>query len=95
MTRARTQPHWSTWQEATGLVLRGATARVAGKVALIVGTILSAANQGSVIAGGHATGVTWLRVGVNYLTPYVVASVGYLAGLRRPPGGAAEPGGGP
>jgi len=47
-----------------------------------VGTILSLVNQGSVVLGGEAGWLTWLRVGVNYLTPFVVASIGYLAGCR-------------
>ncbi len=61
---------------------RGGTARVAGLVALIVGTILSAVNQGSVIAAGHSGWVTWARVAVNYATPFIVASVGYLGACR-------------
>ena len=73
---------WSTYPQALSLVLRGATVRVAGRVALVVGTILSTANQGSVIVDGHSTLVTWLRVAVNYATPFVVASWGYLAGFR-------------
>lgn len=48
--------------------------------ALIVGSILSAINQGSVILGGDATEATWLRVFVNYLTPFVVASIGFVSG---------------
>ena len=48
----------------------------------MVGTILSAANQGSVILDGQSSWATWLRVAVNYLTPFVVASIGYLAGSR-------------
>jgi hypothetical protein len=47
-----------------------------------VGTILSGANQGWVITAGHANWATWVRVAVNYLTPFVVASLGYLAGCR-------------
>lgn len=80
------RPEWTTWSEAVGLLVRGATARAAWKVALVVGTILSAVNQGSVLAGGDATAVTWLRVGFNYCVPYVVASVGFLAACRRPDG---------
>lgn len=45
-------------------------------------------NQGSVIIGGEANWVTWIRVGVNYLTPSVVASIGYLAGCRAEGGTA-------
>lgn len=73
---------WSTYRQALSLVARGATVRVAGRVALAVGTILSVANQGTVIAEGHSSWVTWLRVAVNYITPFVVASLGYLAGCR-------------
>ena len=40
------------------LFCRGVTVGIAGRVALVVGTILSAVNQGSVILGGDATGVT-------------------------------------
>ncbi len=80
--RPARRPAWSTYRQALALVARGATVRVAGRVALAVGTILSAVNQGSVIAEGHSSWVTWLRVAVNYATPFVVASLGYLAGCR-------------
>ena len=76
------RPEWSSYPEALALFARGSTVWVAGRVALVVGTILSAANQGSVIVDGHSTWVTWVRVGVNYATPFVVASLGYLAGCR-------------
>ena len=73
------RPVWCTRRQA---LARGATVHVAGGVGLVVGTILSVTNQGSVIIGGEANWVTWIRVGVNYLTPFVVASIGYLAGCR-------------
>lgn len=80
--RTARRPVWSTYPQALSLLVRGATVPVAGRVALVVGTILSAANQGSVIGEGHSSWVTWLRVAVNYATPFVVASPGYLAGCR-------------
>ena len=76
------RPVWSTRRQALALFAPGATVRVAGGVGLVVGTILSVTNQGSVIIGGEANWVTWIRVGVNYLTPTVVASIGCLAGCR-------------
>ena len=76
------RPAWSTYRQALALLMHGATVRVGGRVALAVGTILSAANQGTVIAEGHSSWVTWVRVAVNYATPFVVASLGYLAGCR-------------
>ncbi len=51
-------------------------------MALVVGTILTVVNQGSVIAGGDATVATWIRVVVNYLVPFIVSSIGYLAPFR-------------
>lgn len=61
------------------MLLRGATARTAGPTAGVVGTVLSLVNQGSVIAGGDATPATWIRVAVNYLVPFLVASTGWLS----------------
>lgn len=75
-------PAWSTPIEACRLILRGVTFRTCVRVAIVVGTILSAVNQGSVIVGGDASAVTWLRVSVNYLVPFVVSSIGYLAPFR-------------
>ena len=89
----RARPTWSTPRQAVALFLRGSTVVVAGRVAVVVGTILSAANQGSVITAGHANWATWVRVAVNYLTPFVVASFGYLAGCRvdsTPPASTAN-----
>jgi hypothetical protein len=51
-------------------------------IALFVGTVLSLINQGSVIFGGHATDVTWIRVGTNYLVPFCVSSSGFFASQR-------------
>ena len=86
---ASSVPPWSTPTEACRLMLRGVTFRTGSRVALVVGTILTLVNQGSVILGGDASAVTWIRVAVNYLVPFVVASVGYLAPFRlRSPGSA-------
>jgi ABC-type Fe3+ transport system permease subunit len=76
---------WTTGWQATRLILSGATAHVAITVALVVGTILSLANQGSALVDGTATWVTWARVLVNYVVPYVVSSIGYLAPFRVRP----------
>ena len=82
---------WSTLRQELVLFLRGVTVRVAGRVAIVVGTILSAVNQGSVILAGDATGLTWTRIAVNYLIPFVVASIGYLAGCRAEPASPRVP----
>ena len=81
-TASRAVPAWSSPADGCRLVLRGVTFRTCARVALVVGTILTLVNQGSVIAGGDATAATWVRVAVNYLIPFVVSSIGYLAPFR-------------
>jgi hypothetical protein len=75
-------PAWSTPVDACHLILKGVTFATGVRVALVVGTILSVVNQGSVIVGGDATVVSWVRVGVNYVVPFLVSSIGYLAPFR-------------
>jgi hypothetical protein len=69
--------------EDVAQVLRGRTLRTAGPIAALVGTLLSAVNQGAVIVSGHIGAVTWARIAVNYLVPFLVASAGYLSARRR------------
>lgn len=83
------RPVWSRPREAVALLLRGATAAAVWRVALVVGTILSAANQGTVILSGQTTWATWARVAFNFVVPYVVASTGFLAACRAPSTSAA------
>lgn len=81
-----TRPHvpaWSSPLDACRLILRGVTLHTGVRVAVVVGTILTIVNQGSVIAAGDATAATWIRAAVNYLVPFVVSSIGYLAPFRR------------
>lgn len=56
------------------------------KIALVVGMILTLINQSGVIFAGHATTVTWVRCGLNFVVPFVVSNLGLLAGRRPPPG---------
>lgn len=74
---------WSTPLDACVLIAKGATFRTASKIALVVGTLLTVVNQGSVIASGDASLATWVRTVANYVIPYAVASVGYLTPFRR------------
>jgi hypothetical protein len=52
------------------------------RIALVVGTILTLINQADVIAGGDATGLTWVKVGLNFCVPFIVSNLGLLAGKR-------------
>jgi hypothetical protein len=51
-------------------------------IALVVGCILSVINQGDVIAQGHATGATALKILLNFVVPFIVSNLGVLAGDR-------------
>lgn len=73
---------WSHPVEAAMLFLRGRTARTAAPVALIVGTVLSAVNQGDVLLAGTGGTGTWVRIAINFLVPFCVASVGFLTACR-------------
>lgn len=72
------------------LFVRGRTARTAVPVAVVVGTVLSVVNQGHLLLDGGDT-ATWVRVGVNFLVPYCVASVGWLSARRIRPGEETGP----
>ena len=80
-----TAPAWATPREAYVLVFRRATLRRTLRIALLVGTILSLVNQGTVLAGGDVAIGTWLRVVANYLVPFCVSSAGFLSATRKPP----------
>src|SRR5438477_11840053 len=84
MTAPIEDVRWRRPWQAVALVCRGATARTAVPIAAAVGTLLSAVNQGAVIAAGHASTATWVRVAVNYLVPFLAASGGWLAARRSP-----------
>lgn len=64
------------------VVFSGPALRRCAPTALVVGSFLSIINQGGVITGGQATYLTWIRVALNYLIPFVVANVGYYGPER-------------
>lgn len=74
---------WRTPREALEIVLDGRLLRRTFLTALIVGTILSLINQAHVIGSGRASIGTWVRIGANYLVPFLVSNVGALLGTRH------------
>ncbi len=53
--------------------------RRTGSVALVVGTWLTAFNQGDAFWTGELDGWLWVKVTLNYLTPFAVANLGLLS----------------
>lgn len=74
----------SLWIHWCWPILSGRTRRVALPVALVVGTILLAVNQGSQLLAGEVDLVVVLRAMANYAIPYVVSSIGYLKAPSGP-----------
>jgi hypothetical protein len=75
--RPWTRPHEAFWQ-----FLCGATWRTCAPIALVVGTVLSLVNQGDVLV--MEMGSVWVavKIGFNYLIPYVTSSTGALLAVR-------------
>lgn len=71
---------WETYSQASRLFLSGVTAWSAASIALVVGTWLSFLNQGGPIIHGHPP---WVKIVLNFATPFTVASCGFLAARRR------------
>ena len=80
MEHAALPTTWVSYRDAIRLFCRGATFPTAGRIALVVGTWLSLMNQGGPIVHGHPP---WVKLVLNYLTPFTVASLGFLAARRR------------
>jgi hypothetical protein len=51
-------------------------------VAVVVGTALCAINQLDVLLAGRASGITWLKIALTYLVPFLVANYGILTASR-------------
>lgn len=83
---------WRRPGEALRLLVTGRTVRPAAPVAAVVGTVLSAVNQGAEMTGGRMTWASGVRIAVNYLVPFCVASYGYLGAWRTPGPEPEEPG---
>ena len=51
-------------------------------IALVVGTILAAINQGDVLLRGDFTPLVAVKLALNYLVPFAVSSLGFISARR-------------
>ncbi len=51
--------------------------------AIVVGTLLTAINQGNIIAGGAFPAALWWKIPLTYCVPFCVATWGALINSRR------------
>ena len=73
MTRGRTA------REAMSFCMQRRNLRRTLSIALVVGFVLTAINQGGVISSGHATTATWIRCALNFVVPFLVSNAGLLS----------------
>ena len=69
-------------RRAIDVCSRPANLRRTTRIAAVVGVILTLINQGDVIIHGNATALTGVKVGLNFVVPFIVSNLGVLAGDR-------------
>jgi hypothetical protein len=69
-------------RDALAFCLERRNLRRTVRIALVVGVVLTAINQGGVIAAGHASSATWVRCALNFVVPFLVSNAGLLSGRR-------------
>jgi fatty-acid desaturase len=77
-------PTWRTAKQALGVVLYRRHLSQTVLITAVVGSVLFAINHLDTVLNGAATAVTWVKVGVTYLVPFVVSNIGLLVGTHRP-----------
>jgi hypothetical protein len=71
---------WRFWYVTCS---RRANLRRTVRIALVVGTVLTAINQGDVLLGGEGTPATAIKIPINFLVPFVVSNLGVISGARN------------
>ncbi len=69
-------------RDACAFCLRRRNLRRTLPIALVVGVVLTAINQGDIIASGDATTATWVRSALNFVVPFLVSNAGLLSGRQ-------------
>ncbi len=75
---------WSHVSEIPRVCLDGRNWPKSVGACVVVGTLLFLINQSQVVFSGQATVATWVRIGLSYLVPFVVANYGIVTASRRP-----------
>ncbi|MEA3057398.1 MAG: hypothetical protein QOF34_213 [Sphingomonadales bacterium] len=70
----------SSRREALGRTFAGPSVRRSLAVALVIGSVLNAINQGAEIANGQWP--VWWKLVLTYVVPFAVASYGSYAAFR-------------
>lgn len=70
--------------------LTRAILRRSARAALVVGTLLTALNQGDLLLQGIFPPALWWKVPLTYLVPFLVATYGALGAQSPPPVEASD-----
>ncbi len=57
--------------------------RATVRIALVVGLVLTAINEGDAIVSGHFTPALGAKVPLNFVVPFIVSNLGLLAARRE------------
>ena len=90
MPLARLQP-WAEPSDAFRQLIRGATLRTCTPVAVVVGALLSAVNEGDVLVSGMVDEHVVVKLVANLLIPFLSSSTGALFALRTRSGVPPSP----
>jgi hypothetical protein len=69
--------------EALAPCLEPRTLRRTVRIAVLVGCVLTAINESDVLAEGNATALTGVKIGLNFVVPFIVSNLGVLAGRNE------------
>ena len=70
------------WRSALAPCRSPANLRRTIRIALVVGCVLTLINQADVIVRGDATALTAVKIGLNFVAPFIVSNLGVIAGNR-------------
>jgi hypothetical protein len=59
------------------------TLRRTARIAAVVGLVLTGINEGDSIVHGNVSAATGIKMGLNFVVPFIVSNLGVLAGVRR------------
>ncbi len=59
------------------------TIRRTGRIAAVVGLVLTAINEGDSLVRGDISAATGIKIAFNFVVPFIVSNLGVLAGTRR------------
>ena len=68
--------------ETTAPCWQPANLRRTIRIALVVGCVLTVINQIDVLVKGEATALTGVKIGLNFVVPFIVSNLGVIAATR-------------